>query len=221
MGKAVARGSKKAVVKECIKDPVMQKYVVEVLGLHMRQELASLCSNSANSVLQDPSLDALCEFSWAKLHKELQTNAPTFLHFLEICTNTRKPRCNRAGVIGMCAALLLKHRFPKMSLVQKINSLLLYASHSGKQVFRLWREKLFILFIKQVFQRLQKLNICMSHQSTITLVKQLGSNHDAKVVEWRDDMLQDAEVIHVVVATTKQYYPLIIGRAEPITCDSS
>ena len=74
-------------------------------------------------------------FSWAKLHKELQANAPTLLSFLEMCTQTRKPRCNREGVMGMCTALLLKYRFPKMALVQRINSLLMYAGHSGKQVY--------------------------------------------------------------------------------------
>jgi len=34
----------------------------------------------------------------------------------------------------MCAALMLKHRFTEMSLVQKIISLVLYAGHSDKQV---------------------------------------------------------------------------------------
>ena len=135
VGKAVARGSKKAVVRECMKDPAMHKYTIQVVGQCVRQELASLCSESVKSVLQEQSLDAMCSFSWAKLHKELQENAPTLLSFLEMCTQTRKPRCNREGVMGMCTALLLKYRFPKMALVQRINSLLMYAGHSGKQVY--------------------------------------------------------------------------------------
>lgn len=134
VGKAVARGSKKAVIRECIKDPLMHKYTIQILGRQLRIELASLCSEAANSILRKQSPDALYGFSWGKLHDELQARAPTFLSLLEMCTYTRKPRRNRMGVIGMCAALLLKYRFGKMSLVQRVVSLLLYAGHSGKQV---------------------------------------------------------------------------------------
>ena len=37
-------------------------------------------------------------------------------------------------MIGMCAALVLKLMFSKMSLVQIIMSLVLYGDQSGKQV---------------------------------------------------------------------------------------
>ena len=52
------------------------------------------------------------------------------------CSNshTRKPRTNRNAVIGMCSAILLKFRNSKMSMVQKMLSLILYAGNSGKQV---------------------------------------------------------------------------------------
>ena len=50
VGKAVARGSKKAVIRECMKDPAMHKYTIQVVGQCVRQELASLCSESVKSV---------------------------------------------------------------------------------------------------------------------------------------------------------------------------
>lgn len=134
IGKAVGRGSKKAVICECMKISTMRKYIVQILGQKLRNELASLCSEDANSILREQSPDALTGFSWGKLHDELEARAPTFLSLLEMCTHTRKPRCNRMAVIGMCAVLLLKFRFVKMSLVQKVVSLILYADHSGKQV---------------------------------------------------------------------------------------
>ena len=93
-----------------------------------------MCSEAANSILWNQSAEALNEFSWGKLCDELEARAPTFFSLFEMCTHTRKPRCNRMGVIGMCAALLMKYRFAKMSLVQKVVSLLLYAGHSRKQV---------------------------------------------------------------------------------------
>ena len=134
VGRAVARGSKKQVVSECMKDPKMKMYTIELMGRQLRNELISLCSNATNSTLQNQSADALREFTWGKLHSELEARAPTLLSLLQMCTHTRKPRHNRIAVIGMCVALLLKLRFHKMCLIQKILSLLLYAGHSGKQV---------------------------------------------------------------------------------------
>ena len=50
VGKAVARGNKKAVIIECMKDPVMQKHIIMILGGRIRSELASMCSEAANSL---------------------------------------------------------------------------------------------------------------------------------------------------------------------------
>ena len=64
-------------------------------GGRLRRELASMCSEAANSILRQQSSDAICEFSWGKLHDELEARAPIFLSLIEMCTHTRKPRCNR------------------------------------------------------------------------------------------------------------------------------
>ena len=65
VGKAVGRGSKQSVIKECMRDPVMQKYTVEIVGQHVQRELAVICSEATNSVLRRQSYNALCGFSWA------------------------------------------------------------------------------------------------------------------------------------------------------------
>ena len=41
------------------------------------------------------------------------------------------------AVIGMCAAILLRHRNTHMNLVQRIISTLLYSGHAPKQVRKL------------------------------------------------------------------------------------
>lgn len=43
-----------------------------------------------------------------------------------------------------------------------------------------------MFIVPQVYSRLQKLNLVMSHQVTIRLVTKLGMEHDGKVKEWRD-----------------------------------
>lgn len=119
---------------ECLKEPGTRKYLLKRIGMLVRNELISMCSDSTSSILRQQSVSELKEFSWEKLLAELRANAPVFLSIVRECTRTRRLRPNQDAVLGMCAAILLKHRFSKMSLVQKILSLVLYGGHSGKQV---------------------------------------------------------------------------------------
>ena len=80
--------------------------------------------------------DDLKEFQQNRLHAELSLKAPVLLSILLDATKTRVPRPNSHIVIGTCVAILLKHRNPKLSLLQKIISLVLYAGHASKQVHK-------------------------------------------------------------------------------------
>ena len=115
---------------ECLKDPCTRKYLLK----HIGNELISMCSESTNSILRCQSITDLIEFTWDKLLSELAVNAPVFLTMLCACTHPRKPRQNRDAVLGICSAILLKHRFHKMCLMQEVLSLILYAGHSAKQI---------------------------------------------------------------------------------------
>lgn len=134
IGKAVARGRRQSVAIECLKEPSTRKHLLKRIGMLVRNELIALCSDSSNSILRQQCVSELKEFTWKKLLSELENKAPVFLTILRECTHTRRPRSNRDAVMGMCAAILLKHRFSNMSLVQKMMSLVLYGGHSGKQV---------------------------------------------------------------------------------------
>ena len=131
---SLARNSKSAVVEEVFKDPVTQGYMIKKMGITMRNELKSMCSERVNSILSSQRSSHLHQFTWDKLLRELSLYAPVFLSILNSLTQTRRPRMNRDAVIGMCSAILLKFRLSKMSTVQKLISLILYAGHSGKQV---------------------------------------------------------------------------------------
>lgn len=98
----------------------------------IHDELKKMCSHNVNSILQ--RMSALTSFQWVDLMNELEVHAPTLMRILSSATKTRRNRPNRSGVIGMCAALLLKFRYSRMSLVQKLISTILYAGHSSKQV---------------------------------------------------------------------------------------
>ena len=52
----------------------------------------------------------------------------------------------------------------------------------------------------QTLNRLQKLGLCLGHTGTIQLLEKLGSNFDAKVVEWRENLLcEELEVLRSIV----------------------
>ena len=65
---------------------------------------------------------------------ELLTNAPILMSILMESTKTKTVRANSQAVIATCVGLLVKHRFTKMCLIQKLVSLILYAGHANKQV---------------------------------------------------------------------------------------
>ena len=96
--------------------------------------MKAMCLDSTGSVLRNKSTQEMETFEWATLISELDRHAPVFLQILKSCTLMKKPRENHDAVIEMCAAIVLKHQFAKMSLVQRILSMILYAEHSGKQV---------------------------------------------------------------------------------------
>ena len=134
IGKAVARRFNTSVVDECLKQPETRQSLLKKLLQLLRKELKEMCSDGAKSILQDKSARALGSFTWKNLTDELALHAPILLHILCGCTITRKPRDNRSAVIGLCASILLHYRLPKMSLVQRILSIVLYSGHSAKQV---------------------------------------------------------------------------------------
>lgn len=121
---------------EALKDPTTKKYLVEMLGNELAKEVKCMSSDSVNSILQSQNPDHLKQFNWEMLLNELCKFAPVLRRLLSLASS-RVRRSNTDAVIGMCAAILINHRNPKMNLVQKINSLILYAGHSSKQVTRI------------------------------------------------------------------------------------
>ncbi len=134
MGKAIARRSRNALVTNSLKDPITKRYIIRHVGMLIRKELTSMCSDRAQSVLKSHSTTTLKEFTWSTLMTELSSHAPILVSILKSCTETCTLRQNRNAVIGVCCAVLLKFRYSKMCLFQKIVSLILYAGNVAKQV---------------------------------------------------------------------------------------
>jgi hypothetical protein len=48
-----------------------------------------------------------------------------------------------------------------------------------------------------VYDRLQKLVLSMSENSTYDLIHSLGQNHDSTVLQWKDSLIPDVNILEV------------------------
>ena len=72
-------------------------------------------------------------FCWDKLLCELEENAPVLLATLRVYTDKKAPTKSNVSHWNVCCHSF-EVRYSKMSLAQKIISIILYGGHSGKLV---------------------------------------------------------------------------------------
>ena len=143
MARSLGRRNHHAIARQAIQNPKTKAACLKVLEKDIQRELSSMVSTKRSpSCLRLRSSDALESFSWEKLCMELQSSAPTFYQVLHGCVNVkRRQRATKthhpsnSAILGVCAALLLRHRNQNMNLLQRIISLILHSGHAAKQVF--------------------------------------------------------------------------------------
>ena len=116
MGKAIARKSKKTVAQGALRDPITKQCIVKMLGKELRQEVKTMSSQGANSILKSPNAEHLKDLLGTMIFSELSKFAPLLKSLLCFATKTRTPRSNTDA---MFAAMMFKHRNPNMNLVQR------------------------------------------------------------------------------------------------------
>lgn len=121
-------------IQQCFKDPVTRAHMLNKIGQVLRHEIKIMCSDTTNSVLQSLDTNELKMFTWDKVLSELKLHAPALVSILFSCTRTQILHKNQTSTVCFIASVLLKYRYRRMNLVQKIISLILYAGHCGKQV---------------------------------------------------------------------------------------
>ena len=146
MARSIGSRSHPALARQVIRNPTTRAVCLNILEKDIQKDLTKIASKSQHSsCLRETTLSALENFSWEKLHSELRLTAPTFFRVLEGCVNVRRRRRvakrvrkvnlpRNSAVLGVCAALLLRHRNRNLNLVQRIISLILHSGHAGKKV---------------------------------------------------------------------------------------
>lgn len=147
IARGIARKSHASIGRHAVKNPKIRQRVLAVLANDIQREMKVICSRKANSVLRQTSVEALKQFSWRNLLKELEQLTPTLYAVLKSCTDVKRRQRNIGGkctsvhaypssemILGLCASILLRHRNVHMNAVQHVISLILNVGHSGKQV---------------------------------------------------------------------------------------
>ena len=142
IGRAVGRHSKAGIVNQVVKDKVMMRKLVVKMGKELKKELKLTCSHESKSLLKNKSLQAIESFSWLDVVQDLRRTAPLLFSLLFTLTSSStktKATINSLDKkqeipIAFCAGILLRFTSQKANLIQRIISVLLYASHVPKQV---------------------------------------------------------------------------------------
>ena len=118
----------------CVQNKATRKAMVKTIGRILSREVAAMCSDKFDSILRTKCKKSMMKFKFEAIIGELQDQAPTLLALLQTLLKTRTPRANYNSMIAMIAAMILKHRNAKCSLMHKMTSVIMYAGHSAKQV---------------------------------------------------------------------------------------
>ena len=144
--KALARRFSMTLSNECLADQKTRQYTLSNIGRIVRTEIKKM--STVQSILCSQSPDDLKNFKWSDIYTELKEKAPVFLGILVSATKTRSPRSrDNQAVICICVAILLKYRFKRLSLVQKIVSLILYNGHCSKKVYFMYCYHIHFMYV--------------------------------------------------------------------------
>lgn len=141
LGRALAGGYIPSLAKAIMRHKMLREAVILNVLDQLDSECSKLCQKSTSpSLFCKVPVSEIEEFQWDKFIKELKTKAPLFLQMLSSITSRNdhrnRSKSGRAHQPGICmaAAVVLKERNQKMTGVQSLVSLMLFASHVDKQV---------------------------------------------------------------------------------------
>ena len=176
-----------------MENPHLHGLVVRAISKEVQGELKEICSDNYDTILRMKYKVALENFTWSRVWKELQSKTPTLLEILS-------GGCSNGPVqpdVCTCASILMKRRNPKVNLVQAMVSVVLKAGHANTQVcvVRSTPQKVThmnnaVIPLIQVFNRLQKIQLCLSHKSTLRFLDIASEEYDEKVHRWRESLLE-------------------------------
>ena len=142
LGKSIGRKSRKSIARQCVNDKSIRVEVMNCTGNIVLKEMKVLSRHHTASLLRNTGSEHLRLFSWKSLKDDMRQHTPTLLGILQGCVAKKRKgikcrasyRVNDEAVIGICAAILIRHQNPQMNLLQRLISMILYNGHAPKMV---------------------------------------------------------------------------------------
>ena len=133
LGRSVGRGNKNSIVNQVMKNPKTRKIAIIKVGQLLLKEMLKACSAQKNSLFKDKSLSAIEQFEWSSASADLKRTAPLLYTILDTSIPKRST-IDRDISIAVCAGILLRSCSERANVI-RLFSVLMFASHSPKQVY--------------------------------------------------------------------------------------
>ncbi len=165
--------------------PCSKAAIVSIARI-IREEMKLLPSVKHDSILRD-NVEAVKCFSWETVWLELQQTLPTLMSLLKLLVK-KSEQCK--PLLCLLVSMIVKKSSPKICLVQRAISVLLYGNGSSKEVssFSYVANSLLTPQLLQVYRCLQPLMVCLSPSGITKLIDTIIEDHDVEVLEWSDEM---------------------------------
>ena len=203
LGRSPGKRRKGSIVNQVMKDATMRRMIVLQVGKMVKREVEYTCTREAGSMYGITDLKELSSFEWKTLASDMKRTMPTLFNILQKCVNAND-ELKKSIVTAFIGGIIVKQNNETMAILQRLFSILLYSSHSPKQIANAYETNAYcsiymlidILF--QLYVRLQKVGVCMSHKSTIRYIDRLGLRFDDPVNEWQRGI---SDVMWITVTT--------------------
>ena len=140
IGRALAGGHLPSLAKAIMHHHQLREAVVLRVLDQIDSECTKLCQNSPQSLFSKVSVMEWVDFRWEQFIHELQVKAPLLLQMLSTISShndhRNKLKHGTAHFPGICmaAAVILNERSQRMTGIQSLLSLILFAARVDKQV---------------------------------------------------------------------------------------
>ena len=136
LGKMLCRGTYGQIAAAAWKNPILRRNLQQLFLKEVDKECSAMCSVKDPSCLRSTKAQDVKNFSFNKVEEELQRRAPLLSSVLWTASLRKSKRDGEDPFwkpsVCMAAATLLKNRSPCMTLLQLINTIIIY--HSGMTV---------------------------------------------------------------------------------------
>ena len=137
---AVMKTTPKQIASAIMGIPVIEQCVKEIILDKMNKDCKILCSKKSPSVLRTPRSkhsELAKVFSWSDILNEMKERAPDILNVLTTVA-ALKLRLDGRQVPPICMAyaLLMNTRNRELSIVQKMNTVVIGAGHATEKVMK-------------------------------------------------------------------------------------